>query len=106
MKKALIALAAAAAIAVSSIAVSTDANAKHRRWVAPAIVGGVLLGAGIAGAYAYPRVYYPVPGYEPYPVYYAAPPYACPGGYWARRPIRDRYGNVVGWSKPRWFCPY
>ena len=34
-----------------------------------------------------------------------APAYGCPGGYWARRPLRDPYGNVVGWSRPRFFCP-
>ena len=55
-------------------------------------------------AYAYPRTYYPVAGYEPY-AYGAAPAYGCPGGYWARRPVRDPYGNVVGWSRPRFFCP-
>jgi hypothetical protein len=37
---------------------------------------------------------------------YAAPPaYRCPGGYWARRPLRDAYGHVVGYGKPRFFCP-
>jgi hypothetical protein len=35
---------------------------------------------------------------QPYPV-------ACPGGYWARRPLRDPYGNFVGWSRPRFICP-
>jgi hypothetical protein len=28
-----------------------------------------------------------------------------PGGYWARRPLRDAYGNFVGWSRPRFICP-
>ena len=58
-----------------------------------------------APGYAYPRTYYPVAGYEPYPVYTQPAPYGCPGGYWARRPVRDQWGNVVGWSRPRFFCP-
>jgi hypothetical protein len=69
------------------------------------ILGGVVVGSAIAGAYAYPRTYYPVAGYDPYPTYYAPAPYACPGGYWARRPVTDRFGNVVGYSRPRYFCP-
>ncbi|MEA3022087.1 MAG: hypothetical protein QOK01_939, partial [Alphaproteobacteria bacterium] len=24
---------------------------------------------------------------------------------WARRPLVDRWGNVVGYSRPRFFCP-
>ena len=33
-------------------------------------------------------------------------PVACPGGYWARRPVAfDAYGNPVRWSRPRFICP-
>jgi hypothetical protein len=32
-------------------------------------------------------------------------PDGCPGGYWARRPLHDRWGNFVGWSRPRFICP-
>jgi hypothetical protein len=32
-------------------------------------------------------------------------PVSCPGGYWARRPVHDRWGNVRGWSRPRFVCP-
>jgi hypothetical protein len=32
-------------------------------------------------------------------------PVGCPGGYWARRPVVDGYGNMVGYSRPRFFCP-
>jgi hypothetical protein len=77
------------------------------------VIGAGVLGAAIVGsaianstAYAYPRAYYPVAGYERYPAYAGGPAYGCPGGYWARRPVRDQWGNVVGWSKPRFFCPY
>jgi hypothetical protein len=46
------------------------------------------------------------PGYAPYPAYYGGPPVGCPGGYWARVPVVDGYGNVIGWrGKPRYFCP-
>jgi hypothetical protein len=48
--------------------------------------------------------YAPVAGYEPYE-YNGGYPVACPGGYWARRPLVDRWGNVVGYSRPRFFCP-
>ena len=68
-------------------------------------LSGVLRAIASSPAYAYPRAYYPVAGYEAYPAYAAAPAYTCPGGYWARRPIRDPYGVVVGWSRPRFFCP-
>jgi hypothetical protein len=103
MKKALFALAAVATVAASTVAAPTDAYAQ-RRWLGPAIVGGII-GAGIVGAYAYPRTYYPVEGYEPYPVYGVAAPYACPGGYWARKPIINPAGMVVGYTAPRFFCP-
>ncbi len=110
MKKVILALAAAATIALSTLAPNT-AEARCR--------GGCAVGLGVLGAaavigtaaaianapYAYPQTYYPVAGYEPYPVYAAPAPYGCPGGYWARRPLRDPYGNVVGWTRPRFFCP-
>lgn len=107
MKKALIALAAATTVTLTTVAMPTTADARKNAWgYIGAGVAGAIIGGAIVNQYAYPRAYYPVAGYEPYPAYYVAPPYACPGGYWARRPLRDGYGNVVGWSKPRWFCPY
>ena len=46
------------------------------------------------------------PGYAAYPGYYAGAPVGCPGGYWARVPVYDGYGNVVGWrGRPRYLCP-
>ena len=111
MKKLLLAIAASAVLAVATLA-PTTADARCRGCgVGLGIVGGLAAGAIIGGAiagsgpaYAYPQAYYPVAGYQPY-AYGAAPAYGCPGGYWARRPIRDPYGNVVGWSRPRFFCP-
>ena len=111
MKKMLIAIAASAVLAVATLA-PTTADARCRGCgvglgIVGGLVAGAIIGSAIAGAgpaYAYPRTYYPVAGYEPY-AYGAAPAYSCPGGYWARRPVRDPYGNVVGWSRPRFFCP-
>jgi len=110
MRKTLLALATSAVLAVATLA-PTTADARCRGCgIGLGIAGGLVAGAVIGGAiasspaYAYPRAYYPVAGYEPYE-YGAAPAYACPGGYWGRRPVRDGYGNVVGWSRPRFFCP-
>jgi hypothetical protein len=105
MKKTILAIATSAVLAVATLA-PTTADARCRGCgIGLGILGGAIIGAGIASAYAYPRVYYPVAGYEPYPVYSAPGPLVCPGGYWARRPIVDPYGNVVGYSRPRFFCP-
>ena len=103
MKKAMLALTTTAALATVSLPTTADAGCRGCG-IGLGILGGVVVGSAIAGAYAYPRTYYPVAGYEPYS-YGAAPAYGCPGGYWARRPVRDPYGNVVGWSRPRFFCP-
>jgi hypothetical protein len=106
MKKMLIAIAVSVVLAVATLA-PTTADARCRGCgIGAGLVGAAIIGNAIANspAYAYPRTYYPVAGYEPY-AYGAAPAYGCPGGYWARRPVRDPYGNVVGWSRPRFFCP-
>jgi hypothetical protein len=110
MKKTLLAIAASAVLATAALA-PAPAEARGGGAVAAGVIGGLAAGAIIGGAianspaYAYPRAYYPVAGYEPYPAYTVAPAYGCPGGYWARRPVRDPYGNVVGWGRPRFFCP-
>ena len=112
MRKTLLALATSATLAVATLA-PTTADAGCRGCgvgfgIAGGLVAGAVIGSAIAGAgpaYAYPRAYYPVAGYEPYPAYAAGPAYSCPGGYWARRPVHDGWGNVVGWSRPRFFCP-
>ena len=114
MTKTLTTLTAAATIAAALIAAPTDASAQ-RRWgpaVGLGILGGVAAGAIIGGAIAnsgpgyWGPGYVVQPGYAVYPGYYAGAPVGCPGGYWARVPVYDPYGNVVGWrGRPRFFCP-
>jgi hypothetical protein len=105
MKKTVLALATSAVLAAATLA-PTTADARCRGCgIAAGVLGGLFIGGAIANAYAYPRAYYPVAGYEPYPVYATPAPYGCPGGYWARRPLYDRWGNVVAYSRPRFFCP-
>jgi hypothetical protein len=90
MKKTLAALAAAAAIALVTIAVPSDANAQRCRGacvggaVAAGVVGGALLGAAIANPY----------GVAPAPVYVApAPVYAEP----VCRVRRERFWDGYAW---------
>jgi len=108
MKKAIFAIAAAAVLAVSTLSSPTPAEARCVGCaVGAGVIGGLAAGAIIGGAIANsgPRYYGPAPGYVVYEGYGAPYPAACPGGYWARRPVRDGYGNVVGWSRPRFICP-
>lgn len=106
MRKTVLAIAAAAMLAVGTLA-PTAADARCRGCgIGLGLLGGMIIGGAIASnAYAYPRAYYPVDGYAPYAAYRAPVPVDCPDGYWARRPIMDPYGNVVGYSRPRFFCP-
>lgn len=108
MKKTLFALAAAATIAVGTLSAPTTADARCVGCaVGAGVIGGLAAGAIIGGAIAnsQPRYYAPAPGYVVYDGYGAPYPVACPGGYWARRPVHDRWGNVIGWSRPRFICP-
>jgi hypothetical protein len=105
MKKAILAIAAAATIAVGTMSAPTTADA---RCVGCAVGAGVLGGLIIGGAIAnsQPRYYAPAPGYVVYDGYGQPFPYGCPGGYWARRPIAfDAYGQPIRWSRPRPVCP-
>ena len=104
--KTLTALAVAGTVAVAAIAAPQPAEARGGG-IAAGIIGGLAAGAIIGGAIAnsQPRYYGPEPGYVVYDGYRARYPTDCPGGYWARRPVRDGYGNVVGWSRPRFICP-
>lgn len=114
MKKAFLTFAALAAIIAGTLATTGPADARCG-WNcgaaigAGAIIGGAIIGNALAGppppAYAYPQ-YAPVDGYAYYDGYAMRAPVGCPGGYWARRPLYDRWGNQVGWSRPRFFCPY
>jgi len=109
MMKTLTTLTAAATIAAALTVAPTDANAQ-RRWgpgIGLGILGGVAAGAIIGGAIAnsYGPAYVVQPGYVPYEAYGGPVPVGCPGGYWARVPVYDPYGNVIGWrGRPRYFC--
>ena len=96
MHKAILAIAAAATIAVGSLAVPHKAEA--RCWgcgVGAGIIGGLAAGAIIGSAIG------AHPGYYEYE-YDGPPPRDC-DGYWARRRWVDDYGRVH-WSRPHWFC--
>ena len=113
MRKGLIALATAAALAAGTLSAPTTAVAGSRSGaVAAGIIGGaaagLLLGSAIANSQPryYGPQYAPAPGYVIYNSYYQDEPIDCPGGYWARRPTAfDHYGSPVRWSRPRYFCP-
>ena len=109
MMKTLTTLTAAATIAAAITVAPTDAFAQRRgAAIGLGILGGVAAGAIIGGAIAnsYGPGYVVQPGYAAYPGYYAGATVGCPGGYWARVPVYDPYGNVVGWrGRPRYFCP-
>lgn len=109
MRKTILALGAVSIFAVATVG---DAYAQRRNnsgAVAAGILGGLAVGAIVGGAIAGSQPAYGgytvAPGYAPYHGYYAAGPVDCPGGYWARRPRFDEYGNLVGYSRPRYFCP-
>ncbi len=97
----------AAAAIIAAAAVVTPSTSEARCFgcaIGLGVVAGAIVGSAIAGS-AY-GAYAPAPGYTVYPGYAAAGPVACPGGYWARRPVAfDAYGNPIGWSRPRFFCP-
>jgi hypothetical protein len=110
MKTALTAIAAAGVFALASVSAIDDAQAgcNGRCALGWGILGGVAAGAIVGGAIAnsqYPAYYAPAPGYVAYPAYAAPYPVGCPGGYWARRPLVDQWGNVVGYTRPHFFCP-
>lgn len=113
MRKVLLAAAAAASLFAGTLATTNSADARCRWGCAAAIgagavIGGAIIGNAIAGpppGYAY-APYAPVEGYAVYAGYGAPVPVGCPGGYWARMPVMDAYGNVIGYrGRPRFFCP-
>jgi hypothetical protein len=110
MKKVLTAVSAALVLGFATMAAPTSADAGCRGCAVGAGVAAGILGAAIIGgaiANSQPAPYYaPSPGYVAYPAYGQPYPVACPGGYWARRPVYDRWGNVIGYSgRARFFCP-
>jgi hypothetical protein len=87
MRRSLIAMCAAAAIATAgTVAVPTKAEAHAWWWIPAAIVGGVVLGAAISGprAYAAPRGFYE-------PTAARGEVYEEPRGAVTKRPVRARY---------------
>jgi hypothetical protein len=117
MRKSITLCLAAVTVAAALAAPVTEANARGGA-VAAGIIGGLavgaIVGAGIANsgpAYSYPvapayPAYAPAEGYVVYQSYRAPGPVACPGGYWARRPVAfNAYGEPIGWSRPRFICP-
>ena len=95
MNKTLAALLAAATIAVTLAAGTTDASARWRGrgWgFGPGLAAGIVGGAIVAGALAATRP----PGYVVYPGY--GQPVYEPDCYWASQPIYDQWGRVVGYS--------
>ena len=107
MRKTFMAVTAAASLGLATLSAPTTAEAGCWGWGCGVAVGlGVLTGVAVGTAVANANAgYAPVPGYVAYPGYAAAVPVGCPGGYWARRPLYDAYGNVVAYSRPRFFCP-
>ncbi len=106
MKKTLIALTMLVGVIATVLVTTVDADASSRSrrfWTGVAVGAGVVaVGAALAPRY---QPYAVQQGYQAYPTYVAAYPVDCPGGYWARRPIRNEWGQVVAWGKPRFFCP-
>jgi len=107
MKKALFSVAAASVLAIGLAGTPNTAQAGCGWGCGVGIgVGAFALGTLAARpGYAWGPTYYPAPGYVTYSGYYASAPVGCPGGYWARRPVYDQWGNQIGWSQPRFFCP-
>ena len=56
----------------------------------------------LAGAY----VPMPTPGMVTYPGYQSAyPNTGCRGAYWARKPIFNADGLLIGYTRPQYMCP-
>ena len=105
MKKILLALATAATVAAATVAVPNTADARCG-WRCGAWLGAgaVLLGGALLAPRYRPYAVVEDEGWAPY-AYAGGYPVDCPDGYWARRPVYDHFGNHIGWSQPRFFCP-
>ena len=97
-------LRALAVAALIAAAVPMMAQAGGPRYAGPGgIAMGAVVGVPLGGPY-YGPAFTPIVGFEPFS--YDAPfPVACPGGYWAHRPLVSSWGHVYGYSSPRFFCP-
>lgn len=78
MKRSLIAVAAAGALALGTMSVPQKAEA-HAWWVVPSIVLGaaVVGGAVVAGSHAHAHAYYGAPPYAPRGSVHVAPTRGC-----------------------------
>jgi len=93
MKKTVLAIAAAATIAVSTLTAPTPVYAQRGLGIGLGILGGVVVGTIIGSQIARHPGYYTYEDYGP-----------APGGcYWARKAWRDQDGNVR-YGRPRQFC--
>jgi hypothetical protein len=99
MRKTLMALAAAASLVLSAVAMPAPAHAQRGfgAGLAAGVIGGAIVGGALAAPYYYgPRYYGPGygyygPGYGYYgPSYVAGPGYG--GCYWQRQRFWDGYG--------------
>jgi hypothetical protein len=93
MKRTMMALAAAATLAVSALAVPAPAHAQ--RGIGAGIAGGLIGGAIVGGAIASSPGYGYGPGYYgpgPGPAYVAGPGYGPDGCFWQRQRFWDGYG--------------
>jgi hypothetical protein len=102
MKKAILAIAAAATLAAGTLTVPTAANARcNGCGIAAGVIGGLAAGAIIGSAIANSH---PRGDYIEYEGYDRAYPYRCHRGYWARKRLYNRYDEFVGWSRPHFVC--
>ena len=102
MKKAILAVAAAATLAVGTLSVPTAADARcHGCGVAAGVIGGLAAGAIIGCAIANCASARRLRGLRGLRRAY---PYECHRGYWARKRLYNRYDEFVGWSRPHFVC--
>ena len=111
MKKMLLAIAASAVLAVATLA-PTTADARCRGCgIGLGIVGGLaagaIIGSAIAGSVRPTPIRAPTIRSPATSRMRMAPrqPIAARAATGPAVRVRDPYGNVVGWSRPRFFCP-
>ena len=105
MKKAILAVAAAATLAAGTLTAPTAADARCHGC---GIAAGVhrRLGGRRHHRRRHRQQRTPRGGYVEYEGYDRPYPYRCHHGYWARQRLYDRYGDFVGWSRPHFVCRY